>query len=128
MTTKFDPFLLLLSSFFFSFLRMDTQLQKKISPTDGHFNGVHILICRVPNKIHIWNATISCTPATYIVLVRGLWVPIMIKTTVKSSIKVLVISTLTPTLSHVDKDTSSLEKIYDVLIAEDSFQLITSHC
>ena len=54
--------------------------------------------------------------------------PIIIKTPVKSPIKVVVISTLTPTLSHVDKDTSSLEKIYDVLIAEDSFQLITSHC
>jgi len=52
--------------------------------------------------------------------------PIIIKTPVKSPIKVVVISTLTPTLSHVDKDRSSVEKMYVVLIAEESYQLTTS--
>ena len=51
---------------------------------------------------------------------------IIMKTTVKSPIKVLVISTLTPTLSRVDKDRSSVEKMYVVVIAKDSYQLTST--
>jgi len=52
--------------------------------------------------------------------------PVIIKTAVKVHKQVVVISTLTPTLSRVDKDRSSVEKMYVVVIAKDSYQLTST--
>ena len=56
----------------------------------------------------------------------SLWMPIIMKTLLNSPIQVVVMSTQTPTLSRVDKDRSSVEKMYVVFIAEESYQLTTT--